>query len=317
MLTGKKQYVEFMLEINHLRVDFNNLVTWASGIKSPIYVDNRGSLSDFDIRNMIYHHIAKDLESKQIEIDAIVAAPTAGVHIGASVAQILGVPFVMIIDGQAKEVKPNPIIWSGSKYDLLVGTNPEAIPWGIWFANELKLPFAYVRPPKKHGLKNSVEGLVKSNEKRTAMFLNYFLGIDLDENELRTTAVSTMAELGVNPGETKEEWCRKYVDDIDLSNKAVVVIEDLFSTSGSAIKNVKEVRDCGGFVEDIYAIFDYELKESDQTIKDAIVSKSSFITAKEFLDIAQEMDPLIKANRSKIDLFLADPWGFTKKFKEN
>lgn len=309
----KKAYVDYMLKINHLRVDFKNLVTWASGIKSPIYVDNRGALASYDIRNGIYEYMADYIRDNGIKCDAIVAAPTAGLHIGASVAKILGVPFVVIYKDGPKVITPNPIIWSGADYNLIVGTNPESIPWGIWFANELKKSFAYVRLPKKHGLKNSVEGFVRSDEKMTAMFLNYFVDIDSNEDELKTKAIKTMAELGVTGSEIKQEWMRRYVEDIKLKDKNVVVLEDLFSTSSSAVENVEKARENGAIIEHIMAIFDYELDLSNEVIKEADVQKSSFITAKEFLDIAQDQKDDIKNLRPQIDLFLADPWGFTKK----
>jgi orotate phosphoribosyltransferase len=309
----KIAYVKYMLGIKHLRVNFTNTVTWASGIKSPIYVDNRGSLASFEIRNMIYQYMADYIKEQNIKCDAIVAAPTAGLHIGASVAEILGVPFVIMYKDGPKVIKQDPIIWSGSKYDLIIGTNPESIPWGIRFANELKLPFAYVRPPKKHGLKNSVEGFVKTNGEKKAMFLNYFVDVDADKDSYKLKAIDIMADLGVSAGETKEEWCHRYVDHMDLNGKNVVVLEDLFSTSGSAVENVKKVREYGAIVEQIMAIFDYELDLSNAIITEAQVKKSSFITAKQFLNIAEKQDSYIKEIRSKIDLFLQDPWEFTEK----
>ncbi len=306
----KRAYVEYMLKTKHLRVDFENLVTWASGIKSPIYVDNRGSLASYDIRYGIYEYMADYIRDNAIKCDAIVAAPTAGLHIGASVAKILGVPFVIITDGMPKFLNPMPIVWSGSNHDLIVGTNPESIPWGIWFANELKLPFAYVRPPKRHGLKNSVEGFVKTEQDQFAMFLHYY--VDTNYDKYLSGAVDIMKKLGVKFGEVRSQYCEAYTEDIDLSDKNVVVVEDLFSTSQSAVDNVNEVRKSGGIVEYIMAIFDYELDLSNDIIREAKVQKTSFITAKEFLDIAQNLDPEIKKKRSEIDVFLSDPIGFTK-----
>jgi orotate phosphoribosyltransferase len=79
------------------------------------------------------------------------------------------------------------------------------------------------------------------------------------------------------------------------------------------VENVKKVREYGAIVEQIMAIFDYELDLSNAIITEAQVKKSSFITAKQFLNIAEKQDSYIKEIRSKIDLFLQDPWEFTEK----
>jgi orotate phosphoribosyltransferase len=50
--------------------------------------------------------------------------------------------------------------------ELIAGVATAGIPWGALIADQLKLPFAYVRPkPKEHGMGNQVEGDVKAGQK--------------------------------------------------------------------------------------------------------------------------------------------------------
>ncbi len=53
-----------------------------------------------------------------------------------------------------------------SKVELIAGVATAGIAWGVLVANELDLPFCYVRPqPKSHGLNNQVEGDYSPNQK--------------------------------------------------------------------------------------------------------------------------------------------------------
>ena len=108
---------ELLLQINAIKLNPSNPFTWASGWNSPIYCDNRLTLSFPVIRNYI-----RDEFTKQIE-------------------EIYGKP------------------------DVIAGVAPGAIGIGILVAEELGLPFVYVRPePKKHGRQNQVEGFLQKGQ---------------------------------------------------------------------------------------------------------------------------------------------------------
>ena len=76
--------------------------TWASGIKSPIYCDNRLTLSAPAVRDNIEHGLASLIREKFPETDALMGTSTAGIAHAAIVATILGLP-MGYVRGTAKD----------------------------------------------------------------------------------------------------------------------------------------------------------------------------------------------------------------------
>ncbi len=108
---------EFLLQIKAVKLQPTEPFTWASGWKSPIYCDNRKTLSHPRVRTFIRQK------------------------------------FVEVINA------------SFSKPDVIAGVATGAIAQGVLVAEEMGLPFVYVRPePKKHGLGNLIEGEIKSGQ---------------------------------------------------------------------------------------------------------------------------------------------------------
>jgi len=119
MLTSVAQQIaKILLETKAVKLNTNDPFKWSSGWNSPIYCDNRITLSFTTERTFIKKSLAKLVSSKFPEVEAIAGVATAGIAQGALVAE------------------------------------------------ELNLPFLYVRPePKKHGMKNCIEGSFEPNQK--------------------------------------------------------------------------------------------------------------------------------------------------------
>ncbi len=87
---------EFLLQIKAIKLQPANPFTWASGWKSPIYCDNRKTLSYPTIRTFIRQSYADVILDKFGKPDVIAGVATGGIAQGALVAQELGVPFVYV-----------------------------------------------------------------------------------------------------------------------------------------------------------------------------------------------------------------------------
>ena len=87
------QTAELLLRIKAVRLNPKDLFTWASGIKSPIYCDNRITLSYPEIRTFVRQNFVKAIEDGHYEPEAISGVATGGIAQGALVAQELGLPF--------------------------------------------------------------------------------------------------------------------------------------------------------------------------------------------------------------------------------
>ena len=87
---------ELLLQINAIKLNPKNPFTWASGWKSPIYCDNRLTLSFPPIRNYIRDEFAKMIEREFGRPDVIAGVATGAIGIGALVAESLSLPFVYV-----------------------------------------------------------------------------------------------------------------------------------------------------------------------------------------------------------------------------
>jgi orotate phosphoribosyltransferase len=87
---------EFLLQIKAVKLQPDKPFTWASGIKSPIYCDNRKTLSYPKIRTYIRQHFVDIINENFVKPDVIAGVATGGIAIGALVAQDLGLPFVYV-----------------------------------------------------------------------------------------------------------------------------------------------------------------------------------------------------------------------------
>jgi orotate phosphoribosyltransferase len=87
---------EFLLQIKAVKLQPDKPFTWASGIKSPIYCDNRKTLSYPKIRTYIRQQFVEVINANFGKPDVIAGVATGGIAIGALVAQEMGLPFVYV-----------------------------------------------------------------------------------------------------------------------------------------------------------------------------------------------------------------------------
>lgn len=100
---------ELLLQINAIKLNPRNPFTWASGWKSPIYCDNRITLSFPPIRNYIKEEFAKNIEKQFGKPDVIAGVATGAIGIGILVAEALALPFVYVRPEPKKHGRLNQI----------------------------------------------------------------------------------------------------------------------------------------------------------------------------------------------------------------
>lgn len=107
-----------LLEIEAVFLSPNEPFTWASGIKSPIYCDNRITMSYPKIRREIAQGLAEKIKETFPEVQVIAGTATAGIPHAAWVAEILDLPMVYIRSKAKDHGKGNQIegrIFEGQK----------------------------------------------------------------------------------------------------------------------------------------------------------------------------------------------------------
>lgn len=106
-----------LLQIKAIRLKPENPFTWASGMRSPIYCDNRKILSYSDIRKEIKSTMAQ-VAKERWNFDMVAGVATAGIAHGALIADILDLPFIYVRSSAKKHGARNQIegdINSGTK----------------------------------------------------------------------------------------------------------------------------------------------------------------------------------------------------------
>ncbi len=104
-----KKTAELLLQINAIKLNPKNPFTWASGWKSPIYCDNRITLSFPPIRNYLREEFAKNIEKQFGKPDVIAGVATGAIGIGMLVAEIMGLPFVYVRPEPKKHGRENQV----------------------------------------------------------------------------------------------------------------------------------------------------------------------------------------------------------------
>ncbi|NQX82085.1 MAG: orotate phosphoribosyltransferase [Flavobacteriaceae bacterium] len=104
-----KQSARILLEIEAVKFQPENPFTWASGWKSPIYCDNRVSLSFPKERKFLANSFAEIIKSKYNNVDYIAGVATGAIAIGVLVADILDIPFVYVRPEPKKHGRKNQI----------------------------------------------------------------------------------------------------------------------------------------------------------------------------------------------------------------
>lgn len=85
-----------LLQIQAIKLNTEKPFSWSSGWKSPIYCDNRLSLSYPEIRNTIKHALVQAIRENFFTVESIAGVATAGIAQGALVADILNLPFLYV-----------------------------------------------------------------------------------------------------------------------------------------------------------------------------------------------------------------------------
>lgn len=101
-MTIKQTIAKHLLDIEAVSLSPAKPFTWASGMKSPIYCDNRITMSYPIVRKEIAQNMAELINENYPDVDVIAGTATAGIPHAAWVADILNLPMIYI-RGKAKE----------------------------------------------------------------------------------------------------------------------------------------------------------------------------------------------------------------------
>lgn len=96
MKESEKKIAHLLLQINAIKLNPAKPFIWASGWKSPIYCDNRKTLSYPEVRAIIRDNFVEIIQSKYATVQGIAAVATGAIAHGALVAEKMNLPFIYI-----------------------------------------------------------------------------------------------------------------------------------------------------------------------------------------------------------------------------
>ena len=103
------QVAKNLLKIKAVFLRPNEPFTWASGIKSPIYCDNRLTLSYVDVRDVIENGLVEVIKTHYPDVEVIMGTSTAGIAHAAYVSEILRLPMGYVRGGAKDHGRGNQI----------------------------------------------------------------------------------------------------------------------------------------------------------------------------------------------------------------
>ena len=108
-MTLERKLAKELLAIEAVALRPNNYFTWTSGIKSPIYCDNRITMSYPSIRREIAAGMVAVIKEKYPAVEVVAGTATAGIPHAAWVSELLDLPMIYVRDSAKKHGKTNQI----------------------------------------------------------------------------------------------------------------------------------------------------------------------------------------------------------------
>ncbi len=106
---NKRQIAEFLLQSKAIKIETASPFSWASGWKSPIYCDNRKTLSYPDTRSYIRDQFVEAVKSNFEDVELVAGVATGAIAQGALVADRMDLPFVYVRSAAKKHGMENLI----------------------------------------------------------------------------------------------------------------------------------------------------------------------------------------------------------------
>ncbi|MBN4082851.1 MAG: orotate phosphoribosyltransferase [Lutibacter sp.] len=205
-----KKTAELLLQIKAIKLQPNEPFTWASGWKSPIYCDNRTTLSFPQIRNYLSENLAKIIEEEYGKPDVIAGVATGAIAIGVLVAQYLNVPFIYVRPEPKKHGRKNQIegLLEKNKDIVVVEDLISTGKSSLSAVKALKKEGAKVKGMVaifSYGFKTANENFEKANVKLNVLSdYNHLLEQSLDSNYISENELETLRQWRNNPSKWKQ-----------------------------------------------------------------------------------------------------------------
>ncbi len=184
--------------------------TWASGIKSPVYCDNRLTLSDHAVRTDVESSLAKIIRDNYPEVEVLMGTSTAGIAHAAITAQMMELPMGYVRSGAKDHGRQNQIEGKLEKGQKVVVVEDLISTGGsvLEVVNVLREAGAEVLGIASiftYGMKKGVERLAEANVKNVSLTnFDVIAEVAAEEGYIAADDVAKLIQFRNNPSD--ESW---------------------------------------------------------------------------------------------------------------
>lgn len=208
----KKLIAKDLLSIGAVFLRPEQPFTWASGIKSPIYCDNRLTLSDVRVRTDVENGLAETVRSNYPECEVLMGTSTAGIAHAAITATILGLPMGYVRSGAKDHGRTNRIegrLEPGQKVVViedLISTGGSCIEV-VEALREAGAEVLGVASIFTYGMKRGLERLAEANVRNVSLSdLDTLVEVAADEGYIKPEDKARLIAFRNNPSD--ESWIK-------------------------------------------------------------------------------------------------------------
>ena len=209
----KKKIAKDLLKIHAVFLRPNDPFTWASGIKSPIYCDNRLTLSAPEVRDDVENGLKKLIEENYPDVEMLMGTSTAGIAHAAITAHLMNLPMGYVRSGSKDHGRQNQIegkLEKGTKVVVvedLISTGGSVLEV-VHVLREAGAEVLGIVSIFTYGMKKGLERLADANVKNVSLSnLDVLVDVAAKEGYIEEADKERLLKFRDNPSD--ESWMHK------------------------------------------------------------------------------------------------------------
>ena len=209
----KKKIAKDLLKIHAVFLRPNDPFTWASGIKSPIYCDNRLTLSAPEVRDDVENGLKQLIEENYPDVEMLMGTSTAGIAHAAITAHLMNLPMGYVRSGSKDHGRQNQIegkLEKGTKVVVaedLISTGGSVLEV-VQVLREAGAEVLGIVSIFTYGMKKGLERLAGANVKNVSLSnLDVLVDVAAKEGSIEEADKERLLKFRDNPSD--ESWMHK------------------------------------------------------------------------------------------------------------
>ena len=210
MTNMKKQIAKDLLSIGAVFLRPEEPFTWASGIKSPIYCDNRLTLTAPEVRTRVENALAETIKAEYPDCEVLMGTSTAGIAHAAIVGHLMGLPMGYVRSGHKDHGRHNQIegrLEKGQKVVVvedLISTAGSAIEV-VNVLREAGADVLGIVSIFTYGMQKGLDRLAEANVKNVSLSnFDAVAGVAAEEGYIKESDIARLIAFRNNPSD--ESW---------------------------------------------------------------------------------------------------------------